>query len=89
MNTVFWLVAGALLGWIGYSAMGLNETIGKMAAVILGAMGGVLGGKVIAPLFAGATLVPGAFSGSALFFAAAVAAAILVTTHLVMARWWR
>lgn len=88
MNTVFWLVAGGLLGWIGYAAMGLNQTIGKMAAVILGAMAGVLGGKLIAPMFAGATLVPGAFSASALFFALATSAAILVAIHMVMARWW-
>jgi len=89
MNTVFWLMAGGLLGWVGYSAMGLNETIGKMAAVILGAMAGVLGGKIVAPVFAGAVLVPDAFSASALFFAAATSAAILVATHMVMARWWR
>jgi len=89
MNTFFWLVAGGVLGWIGYSAIGLNETMGKMAAVILGAVGGVLGGKVIAPVFASATLVPGAFSASSLFFAVAASAALLAATHLSMARWWR
>ncbi|HXF80269.1 MAG TPA: hypothetical protein VN598_15485 [Usitatibacter sp.] len=89
MNTFFWLVAGGLLGWIGYSVVGLNETIGKMAAMILGAMAGVLGGKVVAPLLVGNPLVAGAFSGSALFFAMATAAVILGASHMVMARWWR
>ena len=88
MNTFFWLLAGGLLGWIGYSAMRLNEMIGKAAAVILGGMAGVLGGKVVAPLFAGATLAPGAFSASALFFAVATSAAILVAIHFAMSRWW-
>lgn len=88
MNTVLWLIAGAILGWIGYTALGLNEAIGKMAPVILGAVSGVFGGKVIAPLFAGAILVPDAFSLAALFFAAATSATILVATHMGLKRWW-
>ena len=89
MNTFIWLVAGGLLGWIGYSALALNETIGKMAAVILGAMAGVLGGKVVAPLLVGAPLVPAAFSPSGLFLAVATSAVILGVSHMAMARWFR
>lgn len=88
MNTFLWLMAGAILGWVGYTALGLNETIGKIAAVILGAMAGVLGGKVVAPLFSNSVLVPEAFSLAALFFALATSAAILVATHMGMKRWW-
>jgi uncharacterized membrane protein YeaQ/YmgE (transglycosylase-associated protein family) len=90
MNTTIWLMAGGLLGWGGYSGLRMNESIGRMAAVIVGAISGIVGGKQVAPLFGGgAELIPGAFSPSALFFAVATAVAILVAMHMVLARWWR
>lgn len=87
MNMILWLAAGALIGWIGYSTMRLNEGIGKAAAIVLGAMAGLFGGKEIAPFFAGADLVPGGFNPSALFFAVATAALVLVAGHMIHARW--
>jgi len=89
MNIILWLTAGALLGWGGYSIMKLNDAIGRLAATAVGAIAGVLGGKEIAPLFAGNPLVPGGFSPSALFFAVATSAAILVALHMAMSRWFR
>jgi uncharacterized membrane protein YeaQ/YmgE (transglycosylase-associated protein family) len=89
MNIILWLLAGALLGWGGYSIMKLNESIGMLAATTLGAIAGILGGKEIAPMFSGAPLIPGGFSPSALFFALGTAAAVLVALHMVMARWFR
>ncbi len=87
MNTIIWLVAGGLLGWFAYSALRMNAAIGRFAAVTIGAVAGVLGGKQVAPLFSGAELAPGGFSPSALFFAIATAAAILLAAHLISARW--
>ena len=89
MNTILWLLAGALLGWVGYAALKLNEPIGKTFAMVIGAVAGILGGKLVAPLFAGAELTPGGFSPSALFFAVATSTAILVAVHMGMARWYR
>jgi hypothetical protein len=89
MNTVLWMLAGGVLGWIGFSVMGMNDVIGKMASVTVGAMAGIVGGKLIAPVFIAAVLSPGGFSPSALFFAIATAAAILVAVHLAQARWLR
>ena len=86
MNIAMWILAGGILGWVGYAFLGFNEERGKVVPILIGAMGGFIGGKLIAPMFT-AALVPGAFSVSALFFAAAVAAAFLAVGNLVYNRW--
>jgi uncharacterized membrane protein YeaQ/YmgE (transglycosylase-associated protein family) len=86
MNIVMWMLAGGILGWVGYSQLGFNEGRGKMVSILMGATGGFLGGKMVAPMFSAAA-VPSDFSLSALFFAAAVAAAFLAVGNLVYNRW--
>lgn len=86
MNIVLWMLAGAALGWIGYSVLGLNEARGKMVSIVIGAFGGIVGGKMLAPVFT--TIAPtGEFSMPALLFAACVAAAFLAIGNLVHNRW--
>ena len=87
MNIVLWMLAGSALGWVGYSFLRFNEERGLMVSVIIGAVGGIVGGKLIAPMFTAAAAVPGDFSSSALVFAAAVAAASLAAGNLVYNRW--
>jgi len=87
MNIVIWMLAGCALGWLAYSSLGLSEGRGKLASIIIGAVGGLIGGKLIAPMFTAPALVPGDFSMSALFFAAAVAAAFLAAGNFVHNRW--
>jgi len=87
MNIVMWMLAGGILGWVGYSYLNFNEGRGKIVSIIIGAMGGFLGGKMVAPMFTAAVAVPGDFSLSALFFAAAIAAAFLAVGNLVYNRW--
>jgi len=87
MNIVVWMLAGGMLGWVGFKFAGFNEERGMVVSIIIGAVGGFLGGNMIAPMFTAAETVPGAFSVSALFFAAAVAAAALAAGNLVYKRW--
>jgi uncharacterized membrane protein YeaQ/YmgE (transglycosylase-associated protein family) len=87
MNIAVWMLAGGILGWAGYSLWGFNEGRGVKVSVIIGALGGLFGGKVIAPIFITAGAVPGDFSMPALFFAAAVAAISLAVGNLVYDRW--
>ena len=87
MNIVMWLLAGGILGWAGYTYLHFNEERGAMVSIIIGAAGGMLGGKLIAPMFIADAAVPAAFSAPALFFAAAVAAAFLAAGNLVYKRW--
>jgi uncharacterized membrane protein YeaQ/YmgE (transglycosylase-associated protein family) len=86
MNLVIWILAGALIGWLGYSYLHFNEARGKMISIVIGTAGGVLGGKLLAPIFTAAPPT-GEFSLAALFFAAALAAAFLAAGNLVHNRW--
>ena len=87
MNLIVWMLSGVTLGWAVCSYLGFNEERGVMVSVIIGALGGLAGGKLIAPMFAAAEAVPSDFSMSALLFAAAVAAAFLAVGNLVHERW--
>jgi uncharacterized membrane protein YeaQ/YmgE (transglycosylase-associated protein family) len=87
MNIVMWLLAGGVLGWVGYSYLGFNQARGAMVSVIIGTVGGIFGGQLIAPMFTAAAVVPADFSSTALLFAAVVAAAFLAVGNLVYHRW--
>jgi len=86
MNIVMWMLAGAILGWIGFSYMRFNEERGLLVSAIIGAVGGLIGGQLIAPMFTEAA-VAGAFSTSGMVFAAIVAAGLLFAGNLVHDRW--
>ena len=87
MNIAMWMLAGAALGWIGFTYLRFNEARGMIVSVVIGAIGGVVGGNIVAPMFTAAQAVPGAFSSSAMIFAAAVAATFLAVGNLVYNRW--
>lgn len=86
MNIATWLLAGVIIGWLAYSMLGFNPARGKPASMAIGAMGGVVGGSMVAPMFTAAA-VPGNFSFSGLFFAAAIAAALLAIGDMLYGRW--
>jgi len=86
IDIAIWMLAGAALGWAGFSYMQYNEERGLMVSAIIGAIGGVIGGKLIAPMFTDAP-VAGAFSISALVFAAIVAAGVLFAGNLIHNKW--
>ena len=87
MNTLLWVLAGAALGWATFSYLGYSEGRGKFASMIIGAMGGVLGGKMIAPMLTAPAPVPADFSMSSLVIASLVAATLLVAANFVYQRW--
>jgi uncharacterized membrane protein YeaQ/YmgE (transglycosylase-associated protein family) len=81
-----WMLAGAIVGWLCYSVLGVNEARGKAVSIFIGAMGGVVGGSMIAPMLTAAA-APGALSLAGLLVAAAVAAALLAIGELLSYRW--
>jgi uncharacterized membrane protein YeaQ/YmgE (transglycosylase-associated protein family) len=87
MNIVMWVLAGGIVGWAAFNFLKFNEGRGMVISVLIGAAGGFVGGKLIAPMFLDAAAVPAAFSMPALFFAAAVAAGFLFVGNLVHDRW--
>ena len=86
MNIALCMLAGGILGWLGYTYLGYNEKRGRIMSIVIGATGGFFGGKMLAPMFTAAA-APGDVSVGALFFAAAVAAAFLAIGNLVENRW--
>jgi len=87
MNIVMWVLAGSVLGWVGYAFLGFNEKRSMMVSILIGAVGGFFGGKVLAPMFTATATLPGEFSTAALIFAVAAAAAFLAAGNLISARW--
>lgn len=87
MNIVIWILAGGLLGFAGFKFWHFNEERGPIVSIVIGAAGGLFGGHVIAPVFLSASLLPGSFSSSALFFAAALAATFLFVGSMIHDRW--
>jgi uncharacterized membrane protein YeaQ/YmgE (transglycosylase-associated protein family) len=82
MNIVIWMLSGAIVGRLGYSVVGVNDARAKRDSIVIGALGGVVGGYLAAPIFTPAA-APGDFSFPALWFAAAMAAAALFVRNLV------
>lgn len=87
MDIVTWILAGGILGWIGYSYLGYNEQRGMMVSIIIGSAGGFLGGKLVAPMFSAAPAASGDFNLAALVFAAACAAAFILLGNIAHKRW--
>jgi uncharacterized membrane protein YeaQ/YmgE (transglycosylase-associated protein family) len=85
METIVWIVTGALVGWVAHSYAGLNEDRGKAVSMAIGAVGALIGGKGLAPMFIDAPL--DAISVTSFMFAAGVAVALLLVGNLVQNRW--
>jgi uncharacterized membrane protein YeaQ/YmgE (transglycosylase-associated protein family) len=86
MELVLWLAAGAALGWLAITKLGFNEDRGTIVSIIIGAAGGVAGGKLLAPMFGAVAAVPGEFSVAALVVVLASAGACLALGNLVSNR---
>ena len=86
MTTALWVMAGALLGWLGYAYLSLMRGPGALYSIGIGVIGALVGGKLVAPMFVDATAVQGAFSLGALLLATASAAAFLVVGSLIHSR---
>lgn len=86
MELVLWLVAGAVLGWVGIAYMGFNKDRGTIVSIIIGAVGGIIGGKLVAPMFVAGTVAPGEFSMAALIVVLGSSAALLALGNLVHER---
>ena len=86
MNIALWILIGSAVGWLAYSYLGFDKR-GLMGSVLIGALGGAVGGKLIAPMFNVGAAVPDAFTSAGLLFAAGLAGAFLVVSEIVHRRW--
>ena len=86
MNIVMWILAGGVLGWAAYTLLGINQKRGSIASILIGALGGVIGGQVLAPMMSSAPIVSGTFNIQALFIAAVSASACLAIGNMIERR---
>jgi uncharacterized membrane protein YeaQ/YmgE (transglycosylase-associated protein family) len=87
MNIAMWVVAGGILGWIGYSILNVNRERGMVISVIIGVLGGFFGGNVLAPMLGAVTDTPNDFSLFSMVIATTSAAACLAIGSLVSNRY--
>jgi len=86
MNIALWILIGGAVGWLAYSYLGLDKR-GMVGSVIIGGLGAVVGGNLVAPMFNAGAAVPDAFTTGGLFFAAALAVAFLLVSNFVHKHW--
>ena len=51
METLVWILAGGSLGWISWTYLGFNQDRGAVVSTLIGAIGALVGGEAIAPIF--------------------------------------
>jgi len=83
MNIAMWVVAGGILGWIGFTILRAKAERGMVISIVIGAVGGLFGGNVAAPMLGAVLDTPNAFSLFSLVIALASAAGCLVVGNLV------
>ena len=87
MNILACVMLGAILGALGASIMGFNEGRGRLMCAAIGAFGGFIGGKIIAPMFMAPLVAGQTFSFGVIGFAMLVAAVFLVAGDWIGKRW--
>jgi len=87
MNIAMWVLAGGVLGWIGYAILNVNRERGMVISIIIGAVGGFFGGNVLAPMFGAVADTPNDFSLFSMVIALTSAAACLAIGNLVSNRY--
>lgn len=88
MNIAMWILAGGILGWLGFPfIIRANTKRGSVISMVIGAVGGVCGGTVLAPMLGAVTSTPNTFSLFSLGIALASAGGCLIIWELVSSRY--
>ena len=88
MNFALWVIAGAALGWVGFSVIGWNTGRSLVVSMVLGTIGGFFGGKILAPMFTTPEVPPSSdFAMAALVIAIVTSLVFLVVADQTLKRW--
>ena len=82
MNFIIWLIVGGLIGWIASIIMHTNGQQGIILNIVVGIVGALLAGFLIAPLVGGSTINSGDFSLSGLLISLVGAIILLAIVNL-------
>ncbi len=83
MNFIIWLVVGGLIGWVASMIMKTDAQQGMILNVVVGIVGSMLGGWLIAPLLGAGTINQGDFSIMGLLSSLIGAVILLAIVNLV------
>ncbi|MGB4346112.1 MAG: GlsB/YeaQ/YmgE family stress response membrane protein [Burkholderiaceae bacterium] len=82
MNFIIWIVVGGLLGWVASMIMHTDAQQGIILNVVVGIVGALLGGWLLAPLFGTGTINQNDFSISSLLVSLLGAVVLLAAVNL-------
>ena len=83
MNFIIWLVVGGLIGWVASMIMRTNAQQGMILNVVVGIVGSMLGGWLVAPLLGSGTVNQNDFSIRGLVASLIGAVILLAIVNLV------
>ncbi len=82
MNLIIWLVVGGVIGWLASLVMKTDAQQGIILNVVVGIIGALLAGFVIAPMFGTGTINSSDFSMSGLLVSFIGAVVLLAIVNL-------
>lgn len=83
MNFIIWIVVGGIIGWLASMVMRTNAQQGMFLNIIVGIVGAMLGGWLIAPLLGQGTINSNDFSLGGLAVSFIGALILLAVVNLV------
>ena len=83
MNIIIWLIVGGIIGWVASMIMNTNAQQGMLLNIVVGVVGSVIGGWLIAPLLGSGTLNQNDFSVKGLVASLIGAVILLAIVNLV------
>jgi len=83
MNFIIWIVVGGILGWLASLVMRTDAQQGMLLNVVVGIVGALLGGWLLAPLFGTGTINQNDFSISSLLVSFLGAIVLLAIVNLL------
>jgi uncharacterized membrane protein YeaQ/YmgE (transglycosylase-associated protein family) len=82
MNFIIWLVVGGIIGWLASMVMRTDAQQGMFLNIVVGIIGAMLGGFLLAPMFGTGTINQNDFSLSSLFVSFLGAVVLLMIVNL-------
>jgi len=82
MNIIIMLIVGGLIGWIASMIMRTNAQQGIILNIVVGIVGALLAGVLLAPLFGTGSITQGDFSLSGLLLSLVGAIILLAIVNL-------
>jgi uncharacterized membrane protein YeaQ/YmgE (transglycosylase-associated protein family) len=86
MNLLIWLVVGGVMGWLASIVMKTNAQQGLLLNIVVGVIGALLGGFLLAPIFGTGTINSGDFSFMSLVVSFLGAVILLFIVNLFRGR---